>query len=228
MLFGALAAATVVGGLTAGLARPILSRLPEPADGGDKIAYRDLATPRLVLVTGGAAATATAVAGLGLPGAVQPMWWVLSSLGVLLVVIDARTTWLPLRLTQLAWLAMAVAGAGAAVWCAAVLGDGGRLGVRAATGALAAGALYWLVWRVSRGGFGFGDVRFAPLIGAATAAGSWTLLMWALVAGTLVGGLYGGFRLLIHRPAGFAYAPSMLAGAYLAVVLLALDGAPPW
>lgn len=224
MLFGALTAAIVVGGLTAGVTRPVLNRLAEPADGGGKIVYRDLATPWMVLVTGGTATVAAAVAGLGLPDPVQPLWWVLSSLGVLAAVVDARTTWLPLRLTQLAWLVMAVAGGAAAVWSAAVLGDGGRLGIRAAVGALAAGALYWLVWRISRGGLGYGDVRFAPLIGAATAAGSWTLLLWALVAGTAIGGLYGAFRLLRHRPNGFPYAPSMLAGAYLAVLLLAAGG----
>lgn len=227
MLWEALAAAIVVGGLTAGATRPILSRLAEPAEGAGKIAYRDLATPRLILAVGGTSTAAATVAGLGLPGRVQPLWWVLSSLGVLLVVIDARTTWLPQRLTQLAWLAMTVAGAAAAVWSAAALGDGGRLGARAAVGAIAAGALYWLVWRISRGGFGFGDVRFAPLIGAAAAAGSWSLLLWALVAGTFVGGGYGVLHLLRRRPSGFPYAPFMLAGAYLAVLLLAVVGAPP-
>lgn len=226
MLIEALAA-VVVGGLTAGVAGPILRRLAEPADGAGKITYRALATPRLLAVTGTTAAVATAIAGLGLPGPVQPLWWVLSSLGVLLVVMDARTTWLPLRLTQLAWLGMAVAGAGAAAWSTAVGGEGWRLGARAAVGALAAGTLYWLVWRTSRGGFGFGDVRFAPLIGAATAAGSLTLLLWALIAGSFLGGLHGAVRLLAHRRAGFPYAPAMLAGAYLAVLLLAISGGSP-
>ncbi len=226
MLFEALAAAIVVGGLTAGVCRPILRRLAEPADGDGEIAYRDLATPRTVLICGGTAAVAAAFAGLTLPGPVQPLWWVLSSLGVLLVVIDARTTWLPLPLTRLAWLAMAVAGGAAMVWSAAVLRDGGRLGVGAAGGALAAGTLYWVVYRVSRRGIGFGDVRLAPLIGAAAGAASWTLLLWALVAGTLIGGLYGGVRMLVHRPTGFPYAPSMLAGAYLAALLLAVVGGP--
>ena len=50
--------------------------------------------------------------------------------------------------------------------------------VRAAAGAAIGGGLYLLVWLLSRGGFGFGDVRFAPLLGAAAAAEPWTLLWW--------------------------------------------------
>jgi leader peptidase (prepilin peptidase)/N-methyltransferase len=96
------------------------------------------------------------------------MWVVLATLGVLLAAIDARTSWLPLRLTQIAWLAMAIA-----ALMSALLGGSVWVAARALAGAAIAGALYVLVWLISRGGFGFGDVRFAPLLGAAAAAGSW-------------------------------------------------------
>ena len=72
---------------------------------------------------------------------------------------------------------------------------------------------------VTRGGIGFGDVRFAPLVGAATAATSWTLLAWALVLGSLTGALVGLVRLALRRRGSFAYAPSILAGAYLAATV---------
>ena len=53
-------------------------------------------------------------------------------------------------------------------------------------------------------------------LGAATAAHSWSMLWSALVLGTLIGAGHGLLRLSRRRPGGFPYAPSMLAGAYLA------------
>ena len=91
------------------LTSPILRCLPEPAAGEGKPRYAELATPRVVAgctLLGGAAVT---IGWLSAPPAIQPLWWVLSSLGVLLAAIDALTTWLPLRLTRAALVAMAVA-----------------------------------------------------------------------------------------------------------------------
>ena len=135
----------------------------------------------------------------------------LSTLGVLLAAIDALTTWLPLRLTQAAWVAMA-----AALLLAVPLGVDGSTVLRALAGATLAGLIYLGVWLLSRGGFGFGDVRFAPLIGAATAAHSWSLLIWALLLGSVLGALHGMVRLARRRTEPFPYAPAMLVGAYLA------------
>ena len=81
-----------------------------------------------------------------------------------------------------AWLAMIVASL-----LAAVLGGDAGIALRAAAGAAIAGGLYLLVWLISRGGFGFGDVRFAPLLGAASRRGSWALLWLTLLLGTLAG-----------------------------------------
>jgi leader peptidase (prepilin peptidase)/N-methyltransferase len=145
------------------------------------------------------------------------MWSVLAILGVLLAAIDARTSWLPLRLTRMAWVAMSVAAV-----LAASLGGGVWVAVRAVAGAAIAGALYLLVWLLSHGGFGFGDVRFAPLLGAAAAADSWTLLWWTLLLGSVAGGLMGVLRLAQGRRNAFPYAPSMLAGAYAACLVTML------
>lgn len=207
---------TTTGLVTAFGVRPVLGRLPEP-DHGDvvKVAYRDLASCRFIGWCTAFALLGAVVTSLTLPVWSWPVWSVLNTTGVLLVAIDARTTWLPLRLTQVSWGL-----AGVAVGAGAVLAHDPGLLLRCALGAAAAGGLYFLGWLITRGGFGFGDVRFAPLLGAAAASQSWTLLLWALVLGTVVGGMHGGVRLAGGRRGEFPYAPAMLAGAYLAAVTL--------
>jgi leader peptidase (prepilin peptidase)/N-methyltransferase len=194
--------------------RPLLDRLPEPVEGHGKPLYRELGTTRFIAVTSALAALGVAISWLSLDREVQPLWWVLAVFGVLLAGIDARTTWLPLTLTRFAWLAMA----GATVTAAALAADWWLL-LRSIGGAAAAGGLYLIVWFTARGGFGFGDVRFAPLIGAATGAHSGHLLVWALLLGSVAGGLLGIYRLLVRRPGSFAYAPAMLVGGYAACVI---------
>jgi leader peptidase (prepilin peptidase) / N-methyltransferase len=214
----AVAVAMTIAVTSAFLVRPLLRRLPEPILGDGKPIYRDLGTARFVLVCGALAGVAAAISWLTVPRYAQPMWSVLAILGVLLAAIDARTSWLPLLLTRIAWLAMAVASV-----LAASLGGGFWLAVRSVAGAAIAGGLYLLVWLLSRGGFGFGDVRFAPLLGAAAAADSWTLLWWTLLLGTVAGGLVGVLRLVQGRREGFPYAPSMLVGAYAACLVSTLS-----
>jgi leader peptidase (prepilin peptidase) / N-methyltransferase len=205
-------AAALTGIATAAAIRPVLQALPEPTDELDKVAYRALPTAKFLLLCGLLAALTTVLAWQSVPPATRPLWVVLSSCGVLLAAIDAKTTWLPLRLTHAAWLLMLLGAlAGSA------LGGGWHLVLRAGVGAALAGTLYFLGWVITRGGFGFGDVRYAPLLGAAAAASSWRLLVWALTLGTVVGGVYGSVRLARRRRGPFPYAPSMLAGAYLAV-----------
>ena len=206
------AAAALTGLATAAAVRPVLQALPEPPDQPDKVAYRSLPTTRLILLCALLSASGAALAWQGVPVATLPLWTVLSSCGVLLAVIDAKTTWLPLRLTRAAWSLMLL---GVVVGWA--LGGGWQLVIRTVVGASIAGTLYFLGWLITRGGFGFGDVRYAPLLGAAAAAGSWRLLMWALTMGTVLGGLYGMARLALGRRGPFPYAPPMLAGTYLAV-----------
>ena len=192
---------------------PPASGPPEPSASAAKIPYAALATVRfrvVVAVLGaGFAGTAAALA----PPATVPSWLVLATVGLLLAAIDARTTWLPLPLTRSAWVAMA-----AALAVGGVLGGAGVL-VRGLGGFVLAGAVFGAVWLVSRGGFGFGDVRYAPLVGAAAAAVGWSVLAWALVLGSLVGALVGIVRLLTGRRGAFAYAPAILAGGYLAMLV---------
>jgi leader peptidase (prepilin peptidase)/N-methyltransferase len=121
------------------------------------------------------------------------------------------TTWLPLALTRAGWVVMA----GSLVVTLGQGGGGWLLG-RALVGGAVAGLTYWLIWRLSRGGLGFGDVRLAPLIGAAAAAASWNTLVTGLFVGSLAGAAYAVFRVARRRSGPFAYAPAMLVGPYAA------------
>ncbi|MDN5760794.1 MAG: A24 family peptidase [Microlunatus sp.] len=207
------AAGAALGLLTGTLTGPTLRWLPEPPEPAEgKIAYADLATARFRGSVGTVSGLAVTLGTVLLPLAVLPLWFVLGTFAVLLAAIDARTTWLPLPLTRLAWAATGVAAV-----VAATFGGWAQL-ARSVGGFVAAAAVFGLVWLATRGGFGFGDVRFAPLVGAATATVSWTLLAWALVLGSLVGAAVGTGRLLTRRSGSFAYAPSILAGAYLAAI----------
>lgn len=220
----ALGSALLIGLVLFAATPTVLRRLPEPAGSSaseptepspteSKIPYAALATPRFRAVVAalgaGLAGTAAALA----PPATVPSWLVLATVGLLLAAIDARTTWLPLPLTRLAWLAMA-----AALVVGALLGGVGPL-LRGLGGFVLAGAVFGAVWLVSRGGFGFGDVRYAPLVGAAAASVSWSVLAWALVLGSLVGAAVGIVRLVTGRRGPFAYAPAILAGGYLAMAV---------
>lgn len=209
-------------GLVWGLATPaILRELSEPPDAPEdidvKVPYASLATWRFAVTVATLTALAVVIPTVSLSSPILlPPWLVLATLGVLLAAIDARTTWLPLSLTRAAWIAMAVA-----LGLCGLLG-GWSVALRGVVGFCVAGAIFGAIWLVTRGGFGFGDVRYAPLVGAATATVSWTLLAWALVLGSLVGAVLGLVRLARRRRGAFAYAPAILAGGYLAVALARL------
>jgi leader peptidase (prepilin peptidase)/N-methyltransferase len=213
----ALALALVTGATLLAVTPAVLRRLPEPVDPAaaeEKMPYVQLATRPFAAAVGGLGAVAAGAAGLLVPPPSLSAWLVLATFGVLLAAVDARTTWLPLPLTRLAWAATALA-----LGVGVLLGGGVGLLLRGVGGFLLAGAVFSAVWLVSRGGFGFGDVRYAPLVGAATAALDWTVLAWALVLGSLVGALVGLVRLAVGRRGAFAYAPSILAGGYLAMLV---------
>lgn len=142
-----------------------------------------------------------------------PILLPLACLGALLGLIDARTTYLPLRLHYLTFALVAAGIAISAAWRAEpwALAWAGGIGI-------AATAVYALVWRVSGGQLGFGDVRLAGMLGAATAAVTPSLAVWTFLLGSLVGAVWA----IASRLRGikeFAYGPSMLLGVPLAVVV---------
>ncbi|WP_145978758.1 prepilin peptidase [Granulicoccus phenolivorans] len=212
--FMALAVAAVLGLLVGLAGGPVLRRLAEPDDTapGGKIRYAALATPRFAQAVGAfVAAAALSVLATGVPG--EPRTWLawpLATVGVLLVCIDAVTTWLPLRLTQGLW------GLTVAAWLAACLA--GAAWWPPLIGAAIAGGFFWLVWRIS-GSIGFGDVRLMPVIGAVAAAYGGQTLLAALVLGTALGALTGLVHLIRHGRGPFPYGPSLVAGAFAALAV---------
>lgn len=209
------AIALVVAAACALLSPPLLAWLPAPAE-EPELRFTDLATPRfrlglfvLIIVT------ATLVLALT-PPKLWLVWAPLAGLGSLLALIDGHSGFLPLRLNYLA-LALVGLGVIVAAWWS---GDWSST-LWALGGGLAATAVYTVVWLISRGQLGFGDVRLAGLLGAATGATSPMVLLWCFLLGSLVGAVWGLAVRLRGRRA-FAYGPSMLIGAPLALIAAAV------
>jgi len=197
------------------LATPSLLRaLPAPVDDPTSDVYRPLAGTGFALTTFALVSSAGLVAVAVVP-AFAPAFCGLATFGVLSAVIDARTGYLPKVLAQASWVLTA---AGVVV-SAALLGA--EVALRAGLGASAATALFWAFWRFGRG-FGFGDVRLAPVIGAAAAAVSWTVLVGAFLLGGLLGVGWGLVWQARGRGRAFPYGPALVAGPFLALAVLAL------
>lgn len=217
----ALLVAPLLGVVAAASTGPLLRWLPRPTEhppGQDRPPdYGALAGRRFALACGAVASVAAAL-GLALaPVAWWPLWIVWATLFAVLVAIDAATTWLPLPLTRLTWAAAAAT----LVAYAAVAVAGGPASLqilgRVLLGALAAAALYAVLWRVG-GGLGFGDVRISPILGALGATLSWTGWWVAMVAGPLLGAVWAVGRAATGRRGPFAYGPWMWLGPAAALV----------
>ncbi|HEY3339532.1 MAG TPA: prepilin peptidase [Propionicimonas sp.] len=203
------------------LATPaLLHWLPIPPDEGEVAPFSELATPGFRGAVFGCSAVAGAVVFACLPPTAWPAWAGLVTLGVLLGLIDLRTTFLPLRLT---YLAVTLAAAGAVV-TALLEGSWWVLASAAAAGAVGAG-VFWLIWRVSHG-FAFGDVRLAGLIGLVAGTSGGPFAFAAFFLGTLIG---AAWALVLRWRRGtddpFAYGPALLLGP-LAALLIATLGQP--
>lgn len=199
----------------------VVPQLREPDDGValGKRPYAELGTPVALTVLAATALASQLVTAIA-PSELRPVWLVVGSSLLTLVWVDALTTWLPTTLLRLVAAEMT-----AALLVGAVLSsEPSTLLTRSLLGALASGITFWCVWKVSRG-FGFGDVRLAPMIGAV--AGTLGVSGWytALLAGSIVGVIWG---LLARRnPApgttnGFAYGPALWVGPYAAFAWQAL------
>lgn len=214
-----LTTAFLAGGLVTGLLTgPVLHRLPEPtgAPSEGKVPYRQLASGRF---TAGVIACSTAgllVVATRIEPVLWPAWLPLATVGVLLVAIDAVTTWLPLRLTQALWVSAAT---GLALTVAlSPDAERTRLALRIVLGAVLAGALFWLFWWFT-GGLGFGDVRLAPVLGATAGTVSMSMITAALLVGTITGSVYGLARRARGRPGPFPYGPALAFGVFAALAL---------
>ena len=205
--------ALVLAALTAGLAGTLLRWCPQPEDASAPFAALLSARFRWTVFA------TVAAAGL-LVFTLTARWdwaaWApLAALGSLLALIDLRTTFLPLRLTHLG-TSLAIAGAGAAAWWQ---GSWLPLLTSTAGGALAAG-FFWLLWRISAGQLGFGDVRLAGFIGATCGVSGLPEVWRALLLGTIAGALWGLVTRLRRGVDGpFPYGPALLLGPVLSLVV---------
>lgn len=196
------------------LAAPALLRwLPAPEE-EPQVDFAGLGTPRFRLVLAGVCLVTGAVLLLTTASELWPVWAPMAALGPLLGLVDARTGFLPLRLN---YLAVALVAAGVVVSCW-LRGDG-QPALLALAGAAGATACYWLIWWISRGKLGFGDVRLAGLLGLAAGATSLTVLLWSFVLGSLIGAVWAVGVRLAGTGREFPYGPSMLLGPPAALLL---------
>lgn len=195
----------------------VLRRLAEPA--GDtaaaKLPYRQLATARFGVAAGLLSGTGVLIALLAQPTASWPAWTAFGTVGILLALIDARTTWIPASLTRIGWAVTA-----AAVVASLVLGGTVQSLLRSAAAGAAVWAFFLLIWFIGRGRFGFGDVRFALIVGLVTGLQSWPQVGAALSFGVVFGAVVGLVQLIIRRRSTlFPYAPALAAGAVMAAIV---------
>jgi len=171
------------------------------------------------------------------PNSAPPVWWLIPLVAVswgwlTWRLLDAPwpilTLWLPLS-AALAWLAAVDLDVArlpdrilvpAAVWTAGCIGLTLWItGPLAALGAILAAALcgggFWILHLTGRGALGFGDVKLAAVIGAATALVSWSAVLYALVAGCILTIAWAAAR----RQRELAFGPWLALGAVLAVGL---------
>ena len=200
----ALLAAVIVGGVL----RKVRIDDPEAPN------FRALATWRGALAVAAVGFAVMVFLG-GQPALHLPVWFAYVGLGLPLVYVDLRTTWLPKKLH---WLA---AGGMAAAILVLVVVEW-RLAVGPTLGSLAAGTLLYLAWRMTST-LGFGDVRLGFLVGAVAALGGATGWAYGLLAGTILGALHGiGHALWARRdparPQHFPYGPALWLGPVIAAI----------
>lgn len=210
----------VLTALLASLGPSVIARLPEPVldlDASDKVLYRDIAACSGLRVEL-AAAGAVVGAGVGWRLGLEPLlatWVYLCAVGLTLAYVDARTRLLPTRIIAPSYGIVV-----ALVMTAAAVDQDAQLLRRAVTGWAIMGGLYLLMWLVYPRGLGYGDVRLSGLLGIGLAAVGWGTLGAGLYAGFLFGGVGGLGLLLTCRSTrrSFPFGPSMLAGAFVAVL----------
>lgn len=196
------------------LTNPVLRHLPPPPDEHPDV-YRGIATGATARIAALATLAGGVIAGTdtGAAWVWLPLWLVGGALGV----VDARTMWLPLRLTQ-------VLAAGVAIVVAVRSWQLGS--TRPLVGAAMGAGVYLVIlgsaWLARQ--MGFGDVRLGAAVGALCGLHGVTFTVWALFLGALLGAFWGILHARWHGDRPFAYGPSVLVGPFLALLLRSLTG----
>jgi len=146
---------------------------------------------------------------LDAPWPILTLWLPLSAALAWLAAVDLDVARLPDRILVPAaiWTALAV---GVTMWITSPLA-----GVGAILAAALCGGGFWILHLTGRGALGFGDVKLAALIGAATALVSWSAVLYALVAGCILTIAWA----IARRRSELAFGPWLALGAVLAVGL---------
>ncbi|MCA1781128.1 MAG: prepilin peptidase [Dermatophilaceae bacterium] len=147
--------------------------------------------------------------------AAVPAYLLLAWLSVVLVWIDTDVHRLPNGLTYPAYPAML------ALLFLASLVQGDRRWVGALIGMVVLVVLFGLLWLVSRGQVGLGDVKWSGVIGLSLGWLGADELVIGTMATFLIGGVWALVLLLFRgasRTTPLAYGPAMCAGAFVAVL----------
>ena len=136
-----------------------------------------------------------------------PLAW----FGPWLSAIDLDVRRLPNRL-----LGVHAALVAAGVCAAAVIAGDAVIAIQAALGGVVAFAVFWVLDRLRPGGFGWGDGKYVPILGAATAAvsltGEWLAFLIACVAAV-------GATPFRRQRTAFPFGPWLAGGALLSLAL---------
>lgn len=214
-------AAALVGAVVGLLLGPALAALTRTAPTGDRwltwAAVRGVpATTRRIVLLAVSAALVLGLIGARLGWRADlPAYLFLGALGVTLAAIDFDTHRLPNPLTYTGFL-LGVVYFGL---LAAARGDAHPL-LRAALCAFVVLVVFFCF--TVAGGMGLGDTKLLTVLALYLGWIGWTLVVDAVLAGFLLGGLHA-LELLVVRRAGwnshFAYGPALLAGALVALLV---------
>ncbi len=172
---------------------------------------------RYPLVEAGTAAAFAGVALLIGPRAVLPAYWWAAGVAITLALTDVDVRRIPNRILY----------PGTAVGLV-LLGVGSWIDATPAAllRAVAGGAIYFgllaAIAIAARGGFGFGDVKLAFLLGLYLGHRSWAALAVGVFAAFLVGGVVAVGLLAARRARrgdAIAFGPAMIAAAFLAAAV---------
>ena len=145
------------------------------------------------------------------------VWLLLAPIAVLLATIDFAVHRLP-DVVALPLAASALVGLGGA----AMLSGAGGSWETALLGSLTLGACYFVLFLINPSGFGFGDVKLAPALGAILGWYGWGILLIGTFTGYLLGALYGVGLILARRArrkTTIPFGPFLLAGASVGILL---------
>jgi leader peptidase (prepilin peptidase) / N-methyltransferase len=140
----------------------------------------------------------------------------LAAVGLALAMIDFDTKRLPDALTLPSYPVAAVL-----LGVAAVVDHEGDAALRALIGAVAMGALYFVLVLIYPAGMGLGDVKLAPVLGAYLGWISYGALAVGAFLGFLYGGLVGVLAMAVGkagRKSKLPFGPFMLLGVLTAVL----------